>query len=425
MGEYLNKEIVLVMDLLRRSIESEGRDGSSSVYDSNQYDLKKVYSMLQKNNLIGITSPMIGLFSDNGVDEVLNAWRDTAKWQLIREYNKYIGLREIVKAGNEKDVDLVIFKGPVIADLYPQYALRYSADTDIFVEEGKFEMTLELLNDIGYKSKKDDAKEEVPVLVNEKYSSVVELHKYLWEDYTGPRIEILKKLNLTDKSKMIKVNVCGIDMLTLSHEDHLVYQMFHIIKHFSTQAVGIRYLSDITLFINAYGEFVDYKEFWRKMKLLEFDGFTIVFLSLCVKYLGMNATVLEGIPDVDTESEDLLLFDMITKGVLYETKSAAWQILGIMTPYLVGNEHISESKWKRLFKVMFPAPKALPDNYSYAKKFVLLLPFAWFHKGINYLVGYWKVKRTYGDWYNANEKLAMAEYRLGLMKKYGLAKEYK
>ena len=98
---------------------------------------------------------------------------------------------------------------------------------------------------------------------------------------------------------------------------------------------------------------------------------------------------------------------------MYEDKTAGWQIMGMMTPYFTGQRRTGNSSFKRKLEVIFPKANDLPDEYAYAKKVKILLPIAWVHKMINYLIKYRKNKKT---WYSASEKLDVAEHRLKLMK---------
>jgi hypothetical protein len=112
-----------------------------------------------------------------------------------------------------------------------------------------------------------------------------------------------------------------------------------------------------------------------------------------------------------------LMTDLIDVGTIYEDKNAGWQILGIMTPYFIGEQEIPKSRFVRRIKILFPPSRALPEEYAYARKYKLLLPIAWIHKSVYFLI---KRHRNKKNWYDAREKLMVAEYRLSLMRDLGL-----
>ena len=308
----------------------------------------------------------------------------------------------------------------VLADLYPEFNLRYSGDTDIFVQEKDKEKVTSLLYRLGYEKKEDHSKNKVHVFVSHKMNHIIEIHYSLWEDYEGKRIDILNQLQLTETESLIDLEVCKLKLTTLGHNQHFIYQMFHIIKHFITDSISIRYLVDITLFVNKYEDRIDMKYFWESMNKLGYTKFCMNFLNLCVKYLNMSSTILLDKTYEEDGTEEVLLLDIIHKGVLYENKTSPWQILGIMTPYLVGEENVPVTGLKRKVKVLFPAAKALPEKYSYAKNNKILLPIAWIHKIFDFILRFRTYNKLYKDWYNPMEKLEVADYRLQLIKKLDL-----
>ena len=201
--------------------------------------------------------------------------------------------------------------------------------------------------------------------------------------------------------------------------------MFHIIKHFATQSVGIRYLSDITLYINKYFEQMDIPSFWQKIKTLGYEKFCYTFFQLCIELLGMDGRILQEVKDVTGADKIKLLYDMIGPDGETEENIASWQIFGLIAPYLQGDATASNSKFVRKIKILFPGKNALPDKCSYARKYPILLPVAWMHKIIGWSYRYLRhyasrAHLTEGDMYGAGGKISAADYRLSLMKEMGL-----
>lgn len=377
--------------------------------------------MAFKSNLSGIIYPVAtGQKWKNGIPaSLLELWGRRVRNNLLMESKKFAAIRRILIEAEKEGIILVFFKGCVLADLYPQCLLRNTCDTDIFVYEKDREKAMKLLEGLGYIKSEEHSKKHVQVLFSNEFHHVVELHFYLWEDYKGRKIDILTKMDLVKDDSLQELEVCKMKVITLGYEEHLIYQMFHIIKHFVTEGVGIRYLTDVALYINRYGALIDYSSFWEKMKQLGFDKFCQAFFRLCIQCFDMKEDIMKAVKPMNNGIEDALLIDILNLGVLYKNKTSSWQILGIMTPYLVGDEYIPENSFMRKLKVLFPARKSLPDEFSYAKKYVLLLPVAWIHKMILFLIK----SNKYKGWYNAGEKLETAEYRLKLVKKLGLAEK--
>ena len=107
---------------------------------------------------------------------------------------------------------------------------------------------------------------------------------------------VLEKCKLTDTASFVELTACGIDVVTLGFTEHLIFQMFHIIKHFVVQGVGFRYFMDITLYINHYIKELDLQRFWNSMEELGYDKFCDVFFWCCNQCLGMTEIGMEGRP---------------------------------------------------------------------------------------------------------------------------------
>jgi hypothetical protein len=349
--------------------------------------------------------------------KLVKFWKIAAMTCQMHEFEKHRILRTLLKEAEKQEVILVIFKGLVIADLYPNYSYRFSSDTDIFVYESDKEKVIQLFESFGFKKDEQYSKAMVGTYVYPEFQYVVELHFSLFEDYKGARINKLNNLDLTKKGTLLSIQACGMEVTTLGYEEHLIYQMFHIIKHFSLQGVGVRYLVDITYYINNYIEKIDIESFWRKMDYLDYTTFCRIFFKICIDYFDMDQTIMADRNVADVEGLSEFLLDIINVGTIYDEKDAAWQILGIMTPYFTGEDRIPKTNFGIKMKVLFPSSKALPINYAYAKKCKLLLPVAWSHKFINFTI---KRHNHKGDWYEAGEKLAVAQHRLNLMKSLGL-----
>lgn len=337
--------------------------------------------------------------------------------RVIYEGERYKCIRKVVSLAKENNITFVLFKGCVLADLYPQYMQRTSCDTDIFVYEEDKQKALKLLTDAGYDIIDESSKDKVTVLEYEKAHHVIELHTCLWEDYEGRRLDILESMGLTDRNKLIQLQVCGFEATTLDYEDHLLYQLFHIIKHFSLEGVGVKYLSDITLYVDKYGKYIDYNDLWRKLESLGYEKFSHYLFAVCIEFLGMNGEILEGRNmEMGSELMDFML-DLFRSGSVFEGHYDSWQIMGMMTPYFVGEKKGPKSKLGRKIAVIFPRAKDLQDCFGYAKKNPILLPIAWIHRAVKYCVRYHK---NSDKWYNTGEKLDIAEYRINLMDKMGL-----
>lgn len=396
-----------------------------------QEEMEQYYKMADQNKLVPILFPLIKAYYkkmlNGSSDSIFKVWsRETIVTSMI-ELKKYKAIKKLILQAEKEGIKLIFFKGAVLADLYPKYLFRTSGDTDIFICEKDRYKAIKLLEQLGYVKNEEHSKETVPVYFNKDLFHVIEPHFCLWEDYKGPKMKLMEEFNLTAEETLIQITACNMTFLTLGYEEHLIYQIFHIVKHFSLESVELRYLIDITLYINRYGDKINLSSFWDKIKMLGYETFCYALFDLCVSYLGMKAKILEEAGKIEKADKDNLLDDIMSIGREEEGNVALWQIFGLITPYLEGKEKMSNNKWKQMIKLIFPPVNALPDKCSYAKKYTFLLPVAWMHKFIGWIIRYLAHYKngkhaTEGKLYGPNAKLKAGEYRLTLMNKYGLIK---
>lgn len=330
---------------------------------------------------------------------------------------QYKCIRDVLELAKKNNIQLIMFKGCVLADLYPQYSLRSSCDSDIFVYREYRQAAIDMLLNMGYVINEEHSKNEVCVLQYTKFPHTIELHTCLWEDYTGKRLDILEELNLTDKNTLIELETCGFKVTTLGYEEHLIFQIFHIVKHFSLEGIGNKYLADIALYVDKYGKYIDYDHLWKALDRLDYSKFAYYMFVVCSEFLGMDKSILEGKEmDMGDEFMDFVM-DLFNGGTVGVDKKESWQIFGMMTPYFTGEKKASKNTVGRKLAVVFPRAKDLQDCFGYAKKCPILLPVAWGHRAILFADRKYIKKE---DMYSANEKLELADKRLDLMDKMGL-----
>ena len=416
------KDIDYLFALCRKRLYGDNAQ-NVDLYNMN-LDINSLKDMIVENSLSAFLYSVIKAYDDihhTLAEETLKGIGQSTQFVMMSELCKGQIIRIIAKEAENRGLNFVFFKGIVISDLYPQYAERTSCDSDILVSDEEKSAAEELLIDCGYVKDKERSKENVQVYDNHTYKHTVELHTRLWEDYEGPRIETLKKIKLSCPETNIRTTACGIEVNTLGYEKHLVYQLFHIIKHFSLNGIGIRYLIDITLFVNKYFAEIDFDQFWKHMDMLGYTKFVEAFFKICITELQMTGKVFDNHKIIFDRSVDELKTDLLNVGNIND-KEAGWQIMGAMEAYFTGEAVAPESKLKRELSMIFPSLKALPKKYEYARKCPILLPVAWIHRDIQFLI---KKAVHKDDFYGVAEKINVGEKRLHLIDDLGLASQAK
>jgi hypothetical protein len=414
----MNRINQFAIDIARAAINKENLILAGITAD----DWPSIYKILSIGKLIGVTYSTVSKLPPNLAPpiELLNQWKQQSFHYGIRQILANKELSYVLKEAKARNINLIVFKGLPIANLYPEMNSRFTSDADLFVSPEERTQAEAMLVELGYKYMEPNSKESVPVysIKDQNRSLFIELHSRLWEDYEGEQTRQLDKLKLTDKDSLITVRIDHIELVTLGYEEHLIYQMFHIIKHFAFEGVCLRYLTDITLYINAYIKNIDLPHFWNIMKLLKYDIFCDSFFKVCVKYLGLTPDILQ--PDYNhLEVNYRLIEDFFTCGISKDDNKEKWLAVEMILPYFMGENQLANSNTKKKIAMFFPSPNDLKEKFSYAKKHKFLLPIAWIHRFTSGLF-YARYCKIHGN--SASKIIKKAHYRLELLKEVGLIK---
>lgn len=333
--------------------------------------------------------------------------------KAVKSFSQRVDLERVLFAAEERGLKLVCFKGYVLAQTYPEWKTRISSDSDIFVYERDRKNAEQLLVDLGYRKDLKNSKSMVPVYVNKDRNHVIELHFSLWEDYEGVQMEKLEAMRLTDEETLIPVQVGNASAWTLNPTNHLIFQMFHVIKHFAVQGIGTKYLFDTAFFVNAHKQSLDREHFWKCMDQLHYSDFCVCWFALCVQYLNMDDSILCGKELSDLEQKKERLLDDLME--FTEKKEFDYKVIALMSPYLEGRESASGGTLSRKLALIFPKPDALQEDFDYAKRHHVLLPFAWVHKWCRFIKN-----RISGKSSSASAKLSEADRRIAMMQDMNL-----
>lgn len=326
-------------------------------YDYEDMDWELLYKMAAGSKLSTLTYHTVKRLSDRYKipTEVLKQWEQDYISGTAKALESKAAFSEFVKETEKAQVNYGVFKGFVLADLFPKPEYRISNDTDILIKREEAPKLLKVLKTLGYEKDHHDSSEQVPVYYRENPSHRLEIHYSLWEEFKGPKIEILDSFGITEESTFIKLNACDMNLTTLGYEEHLIYQMFHIIKHVLVEGMGFSGMADITLYINKYGEKIDFSSFWRKMEQLGYATFCETFFQCCIHYLRMNNQIMKHRSLPSYEVKGRLLIEFINKIMIpYEVEDEI-KMYQLTRPYVDGmdayynpEKHLEEEEYKRV-----------------------------------------------------------------------------
>lgn len=404
------------LDLLKSSLNNDIYEGG----DIDSQDLKQIYNLAQMHHVV----PMIyGVLHNEeffkNADENFKMMFKQVAFKLvvsqIQRSNRFLELYKILK---EKNIEAIVFKGIIFRNMYNNPDDRMSSDEDILVKKEDYEKLKDILCGEGLEFIEKEGNECAYLCRNT--GLCIEVSTSLFSN-ESKAYGHLNRLFDDIFEKSITINIDGVDIKTLSHEQHLIYIVFHNMKHFLHGGFGIRQVADFSKYIETYGQFIDWEKFWSDLKILNYDTFALNLIDISLKYLGFDYTkaiypkgvrdfnIIINSKDYYINSDDLIS-DILSAGVFggstKERKHTALMTLNAVEDQKNGNR----------FKAIFPSVDYLKGNYTYLQKHPILLPIAWTQRIFSY------IKRNKNNTTSYINTMELGKQRIELLKEYKIIK---
>lgn len=401
------------LSLLKSSLKNEKYDGEKIDFE----DLVYIYKMSEIHHVV----PMIynAAYNEDFFKECDANFQAMFKssdfryiFSQIQRTNHFL---EVYKKLSEKNIKILVFKGIIFRNMYNNPDDRISSDEDILIKKEDYEKVKEFFLSEGFEF--IDKGEECAYF-SKSTGLCIEVSTSLFS-HESKAYGHLNKLFEDVFEKSIKINIDKIDILTLSHEQHLIYIVFHNMKHFLTGGFGIRQVADFSKYIETYGEYINWEKFWLDLKDLNYDTFALNLIEISLKYLGFNN-------DKITYPDNITSFDELKNSQKYyiNSESLINDILdaGVFGASTMDRKHtalmtldaVEDKKKSNRLKAVFPNVNYLKDNYTYLQKYPILLPVAWGQRILSYL----KKNKT-SSYINTME---LGKQRIELLKEYKIIK---
>ena len=401
------------LSLLKSSLKNEKYDGEKIDFE----DLVYIYKMSEIHHVV----PMIynAAYNEDFFKECdanfQAMFKSSAFRYIFSQIQRTNHFLEVYKKLSEKNIKILVFKGIIFRNMYNNPDDRISSDEDILIKKEDYEKVKEFFLSEGFEF--IDKGEECAYF-SKSTGLCIEVSTSLFS-HESKAYGHLNKLFEDVFEKSIKINIDKIDILTLSHEQHLIYIVFHNMKHFLTGGFGIRQVADFSKYIETYGEYINWEKFWSDLKDLNYDTFALNLIEISLKYLGFN-------DDKITYPDNITSFDELKNSQKYyiNSESLINDILdaGVFGASTMDRKHtalmtldaIEDKKKSNRLKAVFPNVNYLKDNYTYLQKYPILLPVAWGQRILSYL----KKNKT-SSYINTME---FGKQRIELLKEYKIIK---
>lgn len=362
------------VDILSAGIRGKAAD---KIYDNVDWD--EVIDLANKHKVEGII--YLALRKSNLISKVgekrINLLKQKAAITGIGQSRHISGLSIVFNKIIEENIPVIVLKGLVVRDFYPQPDQRTMSDADILVHKDDVEKVKNLLIDMGYIFLEDHKASHHIALVHHKYP-MVEVHWNLFKrDGFSNELEHYERLIW---KRAIKVNVGKAEVLSLSYEDLALHLCMHMAAHLAATGFGVRQLCDLVVLVEKKGEEIDWNSFIMKARMYGFEKFSLIMFLLCKELFQMEIPKELEIKSVNNKKYVAALIDEIFESGVHGKKEMANQFATqVAFNFEDKDSNATLGAIKRYFRFIFPRIDDMSDKYSYARKFKVLAPIAWIH----------------------------------------------
>lgn len=285
-------------------------------------------------------------------------WESRYARNLIQCFTQEEELDTILRKFCRAGINVILLKGDIIRELYPQKDFRQMADLDILVRDRDRAEAGKILRQLGYQYLPDpydhqDDYQKPPYMCVELHRSLVqgdcaykEYGRDIWE----------RVIPVEGRQGCFRMDI----------NDYYVFHLIHFAKHYFAKGSGIRSVLDIYIFLQKYGKELDreYLEEW--MKRLGLQEFQRTAEMLAEYWFGRTKVKLgKAAPDMERK-----VFFSGTYGS--KLSEVLWQAEEYRTKKYGAAHYI--------FSRVFMNRKAMAADYPCLKRRPFLLPLCWIHR---------------------------------------------
>lgn len=348
-----------------------------------------------------------------GTDPRFPAYRIAAKQQVLQQTRKDSAFFPIYARLRAAGLDALVVKGCLCRAVYPNGALRISADEDLLVPEEQFPAACSLLAEAGLRPLSEEDPGRAAEIGWRTPDGLVylELHKYLFAPDSGPFGLLQKVFSAVFSAVRAYPMPDGGELLSLSPHDHLLYLLLHAMKHFIRTGFGLRQICDVGLWASRWQDEIDWSLLRRQAEQVHGAAFSAALFRIAEEQLtiplALPAFWRDGAPDPTPMLRDLL------EGGIYGSSTRSREHSARITQDAVAAQRAG--KRRSLRSAIFPSAKSLEGDYPLLKEHPAALPLVWQARLLRYLK---HAGAAAGDL--PTETLRLGKQRLSLLREYGI-----
>lgn len=209
-----------------------------------------------------------------------------------------LSMKQVIAVLNSNNINHTLIKGYILRNYYPDRKARSFGDIDFLIDEKDREKCHTILTDMGYK-------------YIEEYSSLyvwtydngllhLEVHTAIIYETLFNNFDYIRYFKEKSNNKEL-INGCTYE---LRKEDHFLFIMVHLAKHFYHMGAGIRMILDIVVFMQKFGQSMDFEYIRKELCHIRLERFSDIIFNICKKYFNsevdckpINGDILELVVD--------------------------------------------------------------------------------------------------------------------------------
>lgn len=329
-------------------------------------DWDRLTKLAHIHNVSGILGYMTLFFPLCPDAQRVKAFRGTCLGTMAACANRAALAQQLSESLSREGIDHIAMKGFVLRHFYPVPELRTFGDIDLVISQEDRVRCHEFMISHGFGVKTDWE----PVYSYTRGSEFYELHTQILE------VDVWEKADHRGYFASLWPNAFPVDgcRWEFKPEFHFLYLLTHIAKHVTGSGAGIRMYLDVAVFLQHYGDSLDWAFVHRKLKELELEKFAGTVLALVAECFGIPSPIA-----MEPVSPEVLgdFLELTMAGGIFG-RSAGDSGVDSLKRDSRNGEGISRRA--TLLRRLFPGAKSIESRYTYLQDKPWLLPVAWVHR---------------------------------------------
>lgn len=196
-------------------------------------DFANIFELAREHEIANLAFYSIDKLQAKPVQPLYEKWSTAAALSFTRDVNQQFALDEIIEKFKAANIRSLEAQGTVVKQYYPESHYRTMSDIDLLIDQCNLQRAGEILQKLGYK--------------------FIKPYDYEIDAYREPNINIELHCKLMDYEQFEGFFDNAFDIADssdsyryfLNDNDFFLYNMFHLIKHYTNTGCGIRRVLDI------------------------------------------------------------------------------------------------------------------------------------------------------------------------------------